>query len=117
MSLLDVKRKIGELKLDLQTMLDQRFTDESDELALAGLIDRNLKVLGDLLLETDLLEERLNFLEAEVRASGKKTKARKPAKKAKKKAKPKKKAKKPVKRKAKPKKKAKKKTVKRKRKR
>ena len=96
MSLLDVKRKIGELKLDLQTMLDQRFTDESDELAIAGLIDRNLKVLGDLLIETDLLSERLNFLEAEVRSNGKKTKAKK--KTVKKKAKPKKK---PAKRKAK----------------
>ena len=130
MSLMEVRRKINELRIDLQGLTDQRFADESDERVIAGLVDKTLNSLDELASEADMLAQRLNIMERmltgldvaaveekarKVAPAPKPAKPAKAAKKAKakpkpKKAKPKKKAKKPVKKakKAKPKKKAKK---------
>jgi len=94
MGIMDVRRKLSELKLDLMDLLDHKFVDESDERVIVGFVDKTINAVQDLVLEVDMLMERLDMLEKEVRAAtaAKKVKA-KPKKKAKaKKAKAKKKA-------------------------
>ena len=114
---MDVRRKINELKIDLQGLTDQRFADESDERVITGLIDKTLNSLDDLAAEADMLSQRLNIMERAVSMMGgfgreeraAPAKAAKPVKKAKpKKTKKAKKKPKPKKKKAKAKKKPKK---------
>jgi outer membrane biosynthesis protein TonB len=111
---MDVRRKINELRIDLQGLTDQRFADESDERVIAGLVDKTLNSLDELASESDMLAQRLNIMERmlsglDLAAVEKKAALAKPApkpvkvvkakkpvkKKAKAKPKPKKKAKKP----------------------
>ena len=96
MGIMDVRRKLSELKLDLMDLLDHKFVDESDERVIVGFVDKTINAVQDLVLEVDMLVERLDMLEKEVRskAAEKKIKAKKvKAKKVKKTKKVKKKAK------------------------